>query len=149
MGVHDDGLQSDLLLNDTATKKDLRLVKRYLRWDGIDENARAILNRLMRIVDKETCEVMTKQGPVFLDSAADQNAIAASGVIVQMMAQNQREELAMLKAMTPQQQQPQSPLIALQINNGGTLATSDAGGETPTQIAERIRVRRLSQQSPG
>lgn len=132
-------------------RKDIALVRRAFkeRWAGVESKASAIVERLAEIVEKRTVEVVTKHGVAEVDGPADQNAIAAASVLVTMMGQNQRDELAERKANQPQSPSQSSPNVAIQINNGGTVGAPESGGITASSIALRIAAGRVSEAAPG
>lgn len=95
------GLSNDvsgLLLDPGATKKDLALVRRAIkeRWKVNERNCETIVDRMMTIIEKESIEVpiVTKFGIKLTEceGPADENAIAASKVIVMIVGQNQADE---------------------------------------------------------
>ena len=89
------GLHTDLLNDPHRTAEDIRLVNRAVRnrW-GIKPTERAeVVERLMRVVRKESVTAMNKQGEaVELDGPADAAAVQAAKVIVAMEGQNQSDE---------------------------------------------------------
>jgi hypothetical protein len=145
------GELNTVLMTDGDERKDIALVRRAIkeRWAGVESKASAIVERLAEIVEKRTVEVVTKQGVVNVDCPADQNAIAAASVLVTMMGQNQRDELAERKANQPQSPAQPAPNVAIQINNGGALGTSETGGITASSIALRIAAGRVSEAASG
>jgi hypothetical protein len=88
-------LHTDLLNDPHRTAEDIRLVNRAVRnrW-GIKPTERAeVVERLMRVVRKESVTAMNKQGEaVELDGPADAAAVQAAKVIVAMEGQNQSDE---------------------------------------------------------
>lgn len=131
-----------VLMTSGEERKDIGLLRRAIRerWAGVETKAAAIVERLAEIVDKRSVEVVTKQGIVEVDGPADQNAIAAASVLVAMMGQNQRDELAERKANQLQAAQQATPSVAIQINNGGTVATPDSGRGRVASVVERLRI---------
>src|SRR4051812_7409767 len=86
-------LQTDLLAGDTHIKSDLRLIARAVRegWDVAKDRRVRVVDRLMKVVDKEAVSVMTKDGPVSLDGPADSAAVGAARVLVAMDSINQTD----------------------------------------------------------
>lgn len=72
---------------------DVKLVGRAVRehWPVPAAVKPRIVDRLLDIVEKETCQVMSKEGPVSLDGPADANSVAAARVLVAMTGQNQAD----------------------------------------------------------
>lgn len=91
-GIRMEGGQgvSSLLSDPHRQASDVAMISRAVRegWHVPMDKRPHIVNRLLKIVDKETCEVMTKAGPAHLDGPADANAIAASALLQRMTAQN-------------------------------------------------------------
>jgi len=93
--VHDDGIPNPILLDPHQEKRDCRLLERAVRegWPIKPEHRAAILNRLLRVIEKDEVAVPTRDGGVeFLEEPADRNAIAASKAVIAMAAQNQADE---------------------------------------------------------
>lgn len=88
LGAHGAGLA--ILGDPHRTKSDLRMVARAVRegWDVAPEKRPAIVDRMLEIVDKRECMVMTKQGPTMLDGPADSNAIMAANTLLGMTKHN-------------------------------------------------------------
>lgn len=88
-------LQSDLLQDKKRVRSDARLAARAVReqWDVSPRNRAELVSRLMRIVRKKHVMRPTADGGVGPDEGyADSLAISAGKVIVQMVAQNQRQQ---------------------------------------------------------
>ena len=88
------GLSTPILLDPLAERKDIALASRAYRerWNIPGEARQQIADRLLKIVAKESVEVMTSKGPRSLEHPADVNSIAASRVLVAMEGQNQSDE---------------------------------------------------------
>jgi hypothetical protein len=125
------------------TRKDIGLLSKSVGqvWPVTEEHRIAVLNRLLRIVDKESVAVACKDGGVQYDEdKADKNAILASRVVQAMVSQNIRAE------------RPVNQFAQLQpvVNVGVQVNGNPNGGRTlAAEIAERIRIERISQQPAG
>lgn len=86
-------LEGGLSGSDTV-ERDIAMASRMVkeRWKVTPKKRQEIIERLMKVVGKDKCEVMTKVGPCFLDAPADKNAVAAAKVLVAMVGQNQEDE---------------------------------------------------------
>jgi hypothetical protein len=69
------------------------MVSRAVRenWDVPGEKRGEIVDRLLKVVEKQEVEVMTKEGVVAIDGPADVNAVRAARVLVAMDALNQTD----------------------------------------------------------
>ena len=88
------GLSTPILVDPLTERKDIGLTSRAIRerWNISDFVRDQITERLLKVVAKESVEVMTSKGPQSLEYPADVNAIAASRVLVAMESQNQSDE---------------------------------------------------------
>lgn len=124
-------------------RKDLGLVNQAIkkRWPVTETAMKKIVRRMMDVIEKTSVDVIGPEGMVFNDEAkADANSIAASKVIVQMSAMNQRDELAVIKAAEPKQ--------GMTVNVGVKVdARTDERRHRTLAIAERIRAGRVLEQS--
>lgn len=85
------GLSTDILKSEGVaaikrTAEDIKLVQRAVRngWNVPAENRQPVIKRLVGIVEKTECTIMTKEGPVALDGPADANAVAAARALIAM-----------------------------------------------------------------
>lgn len=99
----DQGPLPGFLVDPAQETRDLKLLERAIRnrWPINDEHRSAIVNRLLRIVDKDEVTVMTKMGPAVLEEPADKNSVAAARVLVAMVGQCQADEHIILKTPEP------------------------------------------------
>jgi hypothetical protein len=82
------------LLGGRRKAADINLIASAVRrrWPVPPETAAVVIDRLTKIVQKQTVGVMTKEGPADLEGPADANANAAARVLVAMEAQNQADD---------------------------------------------------------
>ncbi len=92
----DEGPFLSVLVEPRQEVRDLKLLNRAIRnrWDIPAEYRTVMVNRLIRIVEKESVTVMTRTGPCCLEEPADRNAILAAKVLIGMEGQNQQDEQA-------------------------------------------------------
>jgi hypothetical protein len=126
------------------TRRDIGLLSKSVGSVGpvLPDHKTAILNRLLRIIDKESVAIACKDGGVNYDEdKADKNAIAAATVVQRMIGQN-------LQAERPATAGFVQPVVnvGVQVNGSGN---TDAGRTLASAIAERIRANRISQQPAG
>ncbi len=77
------------------TRRDIGLLSKSVGsvWPVLPDHKTAILNRLLRIIDKESVAIACKDGGVNYDEdKADKNAIAAATVVQRMIGQNLQAE---------------------------------------------------------
>jgi hypothetical protein len=138
-----EGEAVEILVDSAAPKElagDIRLLSRAVseRWPIDPAKRAAMVNRLCRIVDKDAVTTIDKDGrEVHDEEKADRNAIAASRVLVQMIGQNQRDEAP---------RQSMAPVVNVGVAVNGN---PQSGRNLATQIAQRIRLARLSGDAPG
>ena len=124
------------------TRRDIGLLSKSVGsvWPVLPDHKTAILNRLLRIIDKESVAIACKDGGVNYDEdKADKNAIAAATVVQRMIGQNLQAERPTFHAPAPVVN------VGVQVNGSNT----DAGRTLASAIAERIRANRISQQPAG
>lgn len=82
-----------VLVDAHRTKSDINLISRAVRegWNVPVEGRAIVVRRLLGVVAKTSVDVMTKEGPANMEGPADQNAVAASRVLVAMDAVNQTD----------------------------------------------------------
>ena len=125
------------------TRRDIGLLSKSVGsvWPVLPDHKTAILNRLLRIIDKESVAIACKDGGVNYDEdKADKNAIAAATVVQRMIGQNLQAERPTFQAPAPVVN------VGVQVNGSGN---TDAGRTLASAIAERIRANRISQQPAG
>ncbi len=83
------GLSTDILQNSGVGERqqnlrDVRLISRAVRdgWGVPAGKRKAVINRMVGLVEKTVCTIMTAVGPVAVEAPADQLAVAASKVLV-------------------------------------------------------------------
>ena len=124
------------------TSRDIGLVSKAVGsvWPVSDDHKVAVLNRLLRIIDKESVAIACKDGGVNYDEdRADKNAIAAATVVQRMIGQN-------MQASRPATAGIVQPVVNVGVQVNGS---PQAGRALASEIAERIRIERLSQQPAG
>lgn len=92
-----DDLKEPLLLDRHRMYEDTRLVAKAAkqRWPINQKKRNTLVNRLTGIVEKTSVSTMTKHGEVVeVELPADINAIQAAKVLVEMEAQNQKDDHA-------------------------------------------------------
>jgi hypothetical protein len=100
--------------------KDLALVKKALRWRTLTETRkRRIVDRLFKIVDKEFTTRLDAMGEVIHDEEmADKNAMLASGLLLKMEDQKQKDEHLEKRLQGPVKQQPQTTInVGVNVDN--------------------------------
>ena len=87
-------LSEPILLDPHRMNADQRMVNRAVRerWNIPRKKRRALVNRLLEIAEKRSVLVPTKEGAIEMDGPADVNAMGATKILVQMVAQNQSDE---------------------------------------------------------
>ncbi len=105
------------LIDDGHRRRDLRQQATALRrgWIIPEQADEFVPKRMLQIVAK----------------GKEREAIAAALVLAEMKKQNERHERT---------EQQATPSVAIQINNGGTVATSEAGRGRFTSLVERLRI---------
>lgn len=95
-----EGLCTPILIDPKMEKADINLARRAIRerWPLTAEVRQGLINRLLRIVDKEEVAVSTKEGIEYLDGPADTNAIAAARVLVAIEGQSQADQHLIINA---------------------------------------------------
>ena len=124
------------------TSRDIGLVSKAVGsvWPVSDDHKVAVLNRLLRIIDKEAVAIACKDGGVNYDEdRADKNAIAAATVVQRMIGQN-------MQASRPAAAGFVQPVVNVGVQVNGN---SQTGRTLASEIAERIRIERLSSQPAG
>jgi hypothetical protein len=135
-----EGLASDLLTDPKRVSADAALIKKALRWGGLDDTKRnQVIDRLVKLVEKAGCQRVTKDGDTVIDEElADKNAIAASSVLVSIEAQNQRDEHLEKRISGPLKQQPQTTInVGVNVDN-----RLDERRRQTLSIIERVGARR-------
>jgi hypothetical protein len=140
-----EGLISGILEDPKRAAADSALVRKALRWGGLDDVRRnLVIDRLVTLVEKTGVDRVTKDGELVTDEElADKNAIAASSVLVSIEAQQQRDDHleARLKATKTPPQQPQTTInVGVNVDN-----RIDEKRSATLAIAERIRAGRVLQ----
>lgn len=102
--------------NPAEVKQDIALVNAN-RYNIKPNQRKTMRNRMMEIVRKRTQDVLTKQGVVSLESAADDLSIKAVTALVRMDALDREEESAATTG-------PQPPQVVIQnnVNQGNNTA---------------------------
>ena len=87
-------LKSDILEDPATQAADLSLIRRNVRWAGMDDEAKTeIVDRLRSVVRRTETVVVGKDGePVAAQDIADANAINASKVLISLESQIQKDE---------------------------------------------------------
>lgn len=92
------GMETDFLKSEGAgafkrTDEDLKMTARAVRnkWPVSVATQRTTVARVVGIIRKTECTIMTKDGPVTVDGPADANALRAAGIIQGMTAENQTD----------------------------------------------------------
>lgn len=80
--------QSDLFQDAKHVRHDAMQLKRALRLGWPIKNKKAIIERLMKVVEKESVPILTNNGVFECESVADRNAIAAIDSLLAMEKQN-------------------------------------------------------------
>ena len=136
-----EGLNSDLLMDVKDIPKDLALVSKALRWKSLTETKkRRIVDRLFKIVDKEFTTRLDTMGEVVHDEEmADKNAMVASGLLLKIEDQKQKDEHFERRIEGPQKPQPQTTTnIQVNVDN-----RTDERRNLTLAIAERVRAGRV------
>lgn len=136
-----EGLSSELLTEVKNIPKDLALVNKALRWRTLTETKkRRIVDRLFKIVDKEFTTRLDAMGEVVHDEEmADKNAMVASGLLLKIEDQKQKDEHFERRNAGPQKPQPQTT-TNIQVNVGNP---TDERRNLTLAIAERVRAGRV------
>jgi hypothetical protein len=86
-------LQTDIAQDDTYARADMNLIRRAISegWEIPQAKKAQVVDRLLEIAQKKSCQVSTKTGIVQLDGPADSNAVKAASVLVAMTGERQRD----------------------------------------------------------
>ena len=84
---------TELLSDVTRVASDCKMIGRAIReeWDVPMDRRKGVINRMLRIVDKETVQIPTKDGTFDSEYHADGNSIAAAKVLHAMVGTNQAD----------------------------------------------------------
>lgn len=128
-----------ILLNENKLREDLLLLAHAVKGGWLIRRKPMIIRRLLGIIEKTQTEVVCREGTVFIDSKADENAIKAATVLAHMEGHNLKL-LDSLNLLSPLDKTPQT-MVNVNVNT-----TADSTVTVQSIDSRAIELARLAKQ---